>query len=122
MTQALDKPLWEKIKQEIKDRYGKRWNAFYSGLLVQEYKKRGGKFRGQKPSPKQNPLRRWYKEKWENIGTDDVIVFRPTKRISAQTPLTASEISKAEIKRKTEEKKKIMNTTKNLSKFLKKRK
>ena len=115
---VVDKGLWEEVKKAIKNKYNKRWNAFYSGLAVQEYKRRGGRYSGKKPSPKENTLRRWYAEQWKNLApTDDIIVFRPTKRITRDTPLTTSEISKQEIEKKISEKRDIMGTLKNLSPF-----
>lgn len=58
-----DKKLWESIKEEIKNKYEKRWNAHYSQLLAKEYKKRGGQYTTKKPSEK-NSLNQWTKEKW----------------------------------------------------------
>lgn len=120
---VLDKTLWEKVKQEIKNKYNKRWNAFYSGLAVQEYKRRGGKYKGKEPTEKQNELKRWYAEKWSDLAPqDDIIVFRPTKRITKQTPITSNEISRNELKKKIQEKRKISGTNKNLTPFLAKKK
>jgi hypothetical protein len=115
---ALNKKLWDEIKKEIKEKYNKRWNAFYSGLLVQEYKKRGGKFIEKKVNEKNNNLKRWYAEEWVNINDkSNVIVYRPTKKITSKTPTTLGELDKKEINKKIKEKEKIQNTNKNLTKF-----
>ena len=49
-------------------------------------------------------LKRWFKEKWVDIGHKAYPVYRPTRRISKKTPLTVSEIdpeqAKLQIRRK----------------------
>lgn len=58
--------LWETVKAEVKEseRGGKagEWSARKAQLAVQEYKKRGGGYRGGKPAD--NPLKPWTDEKW----------------------------------------------------------
>ena len=44
-------------------------------------------------------LRKWFKEKWVDIGHKQYPVYRPTKRISKKTPLTVSEIDPKQAKR-----------------------
>jgi hypothetical protein len=45
-------------------------------------------------------LKRWFKERWVSLGEkDDYPVYRPTKRISKQTPLTIHEIDPEQIPR-----------------------
>ena len=63
-----NKKLYTKIKTKITndlDSKGKRWSAYASGRLVQEYKKQGGKYSGKKNDS--IGLSRWYKEKWVDI-------------------------------------------------------
>lgn len=99
MTEPLDKTLWNDIKTEIQNKHKKRWNAYYSGLLVQEYKRRGGRFKGPKPNNiDDKPLARWFKEEWRSIG-GNYPTYRPSKRITEQTPKTIKEIPN-EIKQK----------------------
>ena len=113
-SKPKDQKLWDNIKDEIKTKYGKRWNAYYSGLLVKEYKKRGGDFVGKKG--KMPPLKRWFKEEWKDIGGQDYPVYRPTKRINKKTPLTSTEIDKEQLKKQIRLKQKIKGSS-NLPKF-----
>lgn len=46
-------------------------------------------------------LKRWFKEEWRTLSGDKDYSegdrsFRPTKRISSETPVTASELTEAE--------------------------
>ena len=88
MTEPKNKQLYSKVKAEA-DEVFKKPSAYKSGWIVREYKKRGGKYLGSK---KQDGLTRWFKEEWDDIGGKDYPVYRPTKRITKDTPLTASEI------------------------------
>lgn len=100
--------LWESIKNDIKARNGsKNWNAFYSGQLVQEYKRRGGLFSGKKTK---GDLTRWYKEKWKDVGNDKYPVFRPTIKINSKTPLTVKEIEKTNLEQQISLKQKIKSS------------
>lgn len=54
-------------------------------------------------------LKRWFKEEWKTLSGDDDYSggdrsFRPTKRISKDTPVTASELTDAEKARGRKEK------------------
>ena len=117
MSEPLDQDLWEKIKNEIKSRTDKRWNAYYSGQLVKEYKKRGGKFKTVKKGIK--PLKRWFDEKWTDIGGKKYPVYRPTKRINKDTPLLKSEIDPKNLRKQIILKQNIKGTS-NLKPFKKK--
>jgi hypothetical protein len=108
MSQPLDVTLYDKVKAEIIKRIPKH-SAYRSGLIVQEYKRQGGKYKGVKLV--KEGLARWFKEDWRNqdgkIGykkPDDV--YRPTKRITSKTPTTIHELTKPQIekaKRETNE-------------------
>lgn len=116
MTEPLNKKLWEDIKNDIKMKFKKRWNAYYSGLLVQEYKEQGGLFKGPKPKNiNERPLNRWFKEEWTSIG-GEYPTYRPTKRVSRETPKTIEEISNKRKKEQINLKQKIKGN-KNLPKF-----
>ena len=54
---------YEEVKDEIYKKYPKH-SAYRSGLLVKEYKERGGEYIGKKN--KSSGLNRWFKEKWVN--------------------------------------------------------
>ena len=54
-------------------------------------------------------LKRWFKEEWRTLSGDKDYskgdrTFRPTKRISSKTPVTASELTPAEKARARKEK------------------
>lgn len=56
--------LWEAAKAEAKRRLGGKHSARAMQLAVSIYKKKGGGYRGSKPSAKSNKLKKWGKEKW----------------------------------------------------------
>ncbi len=116
----LNANLWEKIKKELRDKYvdktkGKRWNAYLSGLLVQEYKRQGGGFDESIPK-NSTSLRRWFNEEWKDVGGKAYPVYRPTKKITKDTPLTVAEINKKDLKKKIDEKQ-LIQGFKNLEPF-----
>lgn len=88
MPIPLDKKLYEKVKREA-DKVYDRPSAYKSGWIVKKYKELGGKY---VDDGKPKNLERWFQETWGDIGGQDYPVYRPTKRISKDTPLTVSEI------------------------------
>jgi hypothetical protein len=88
MPTILNQRLYNAVKQEADDKYIKP-SAYKSGWIVKTYKERGGKYADDN---KPKNLKRWFKEDWADIGNKPYPVYRPTKRISKETPLTASEI------------------------------
>ncbi len=116
-SKPTDMALYNRVKAQAKLNF-KVWpSAYASGWLVKEYKRRGGRYSGKKPS-KTDGLGRWFDEKWINVcrlpkkvscGRPKTSLSdwkkkypycRPSKRIASSTPKTASELSKAEIKRR----------------------
>jgi len=95
--------LYEKAKSIVYPRYAKP-SAYRSGALAKEYKRLGGTYSDDKGG---RPLKRWFQEKWSDVGGEDYPVYRPTKRISKDTPLTASEISPANLRKQTALKQRI---------------
>ena len=99
MTEPSNKKLYEKVKAEIYKKYPKH-SAYRSGLLVQEYKRQGGTYKGKE---KQNEgLNRWFNEQWKNTrGTTGYKyksdVYRPTIKVSKDTPATYNELTKEQI-------------------------
>lgn len=73
----------------IANRTYKTPSAYKSGFIVQTYKRLGGKYIN---DHKPKTLKRWFREKWGDIGHKGYPVYRPFIRISKKTPLTASEI------------------------------
>jgi hypothetical protein len=105
-----NEPLDMKLDNEIKDRVWKMYDkpsAYRSGMLVKLYREAGGKYSGDKD--KDEGLSRWYREVWESDkGTKNYphknSVYRPTIRITKDTPTTFAELTPAEIERAKNEK------------------
>lgn len=116
-AKILDPELYAKAKREVYARYDKP-SAFRSGALVKRYKELGGRYGGE-PKPKA-ALSRWFKEEWRDIGGKSYPVFRPTKRVTKDTPLTASEIDPTQARKQIALKQKIKGTA-NLPPFQKKK-
>ena len=115
MAIPKDKKLYEKVKKSIYQKYPKH-SAYRSGLLVKKYKEEYKKkhksenaYEGTKQTKK--GLSRWFKEDWKNqrgeVGYKKKgDVYRPTKRITKDTPKTFKELSKKQIKKAQVKKKK----------------
>lgn len=88
MPKPTNPSLYEKVKREADAIYEKP-SAYKSGYIVKTYKERGGKYAGKKEN---TGLSRWYVERWQDVGNKDYPVYRPTKRITKDTPLTKDEI------------------------------
>ena len=95
MPEPINKELYEQVKKKIMASYKKN-SAFASGAIVKEYKRLGGKYK-QDGSPR--PLKRWFEEKWVDVNpllgiTNDNAypVFRPTIKISKDTPTLLQDI------------------------------
>lgn len=95
MPSIIDNPeLYEKAKKIVFKQYPKN-SAYRSGQLVKQYKEMGGTYSGKKDN---TGLTRWFKEDWKDVGGLAYPVYRPTKRINKDTPLTANEISPSKLK------------------------
>ncbi len=106
MAEPKNKTLYEKVKKKIYKKYPKH-SAYRSGLLVKEYKAQGGTYEGKKNSKK--GLSRWFKEKWKTQDGKTTYqkkgdIFRPTKRITKDTPTTMSELTKKQKEKAQKEK------------------
>jgi hypothetical protein len=88
-----------KLYQQVKDAadiiYDKP-SAYKSGFIVKKYKEMGGTYSGEKDN---KGIGRWFKEDWKDIGNKEYPVYRPTKRISFETPLTPDEIKPSNLKK-----------------------
>ena len=113
MPEVLDKKLYEKAKKIADDIYEKP-SAYKSGFIVKTYKSMGGRY---KDDNEEKDLKRWFKEEWKDIGGKEYPVYRPTKRINKNTPLTDKEIDKEQLKEQIELKQ-IIKGNKNLPKFI----
>ena len=92
MPIVLDQSLYNRVKAEADEKYSKP-SAYKSGWIVKTYKSRGGRY---KDDDEPKNLKRWFNEEWTDIGNKAYPVYRPTKRISKDTPLTATEIDPAD--------------------------
>ena len=115
MAAPKDKQLYEKAKRMADEVY-KKPSAYKSGYIVKKYKEMPGTY-GNDHDEKN--LKRWFKEKWQDVGHKDYPVYRPTKRINSKTPLTLNEIDKDNLKEQIKLKQKIKGN-KNLPPFKKK--
>lgn len=114
-----NKSLYNKVKNDARKKFKAFPSAYASAWIVKEYKKRGGKYKGSKPS--KSGINRWMKEKWINVCELPKIVpcgrkkasrrskypyCRPLRRITSGTPKTISQISKRELKKRCSMKRK----------------
>ena len=117
MSIPNDKQLYQKAKNMADEIY-KKPSAYKSGYIVKTYKelylkKYGNSNAYQNSNDKSlnQGLNRWFKEDWRNqrgeIGyKQEGDIYRPTKRVSKDTPKTLSELSKTDIRKAMTEKKK----------------
>jgi hypothetical protein len=99
--------LYNTVKEEVYKKYTKP-SAYRSGAVIKEYKKRGGEYLD---DGKEKKLKRWFKEDWKDVNpdkTDDSYpLYRPTKRITKDSPLTVSEVDPKNLKEQAKLKQKI---------------
>jgi hypothetical protein len=114
MPIILNPKLYEAVRKVVYRQYPKH-SAYRSGQLVKQYKAEGGEYGGEKPK---GGLTSWFKEGWSNIGGKEYPTYRPTKRISKDTPLTVDEIDPKNLREQIALKQKIKGT-KNLPPFIK---
>jgi hypothetical protein len=118
-SQPKDPDLYAKVKKQI---YAKMpvHSAYRSSHLVKRYKaeyekKHGGSKQAYSGTSKKmnrdRGLQRWHREQWRSdtgeVGyRDRSSVYRPTKRITKETPRTFSELSEEDIWKAKQEKQK----------------
>jgi hypothetical protein len=101
MSTPINKSLWEKARKAA-DKVYNRPSAYKSGYIVKKYKEYGGKFKEQ--SKTKAGLTRWFAEEWTNQRKETGYkyksdVYRPTKRITKDTPKTWAELTPTQVKR-----------------------
>jgi hypothetical protein len=116
MPTPNDKKLYNLVKLEADAKY-KKPSAYKSGYIIKRYKSLGGTYADDN-KPKE--LKRWFKERWTDIGHKDYPVYRPTVRINSNTPLTASEVDKNQLKKQIALKQ-VIQGNQNLPPFIKKK-
>tara|TARA_Y100000385_G_C12905193_1_gene555963 strand:+ start:464 stop:832 length:369 start_codon:yes stop_codon:yes gene_type:complete len=105
MSEPKDKTLYQKAK----DKYSSmKHSAYKSGLIVKYYKelyvqkhKSTDAYVGTKN--KNKGLSRWFKEDWQTSDgkkeySKKADVFRPTKKVSKDTPTTYKELTKKQVR------------------------
>jgi hypothetical protein len=107
MPEPKNKALYNRIKAQVVKKNPKH-SAYRSGLIVKKYKAAGGTYSGSKP--KKKGLSRWFKEDWrtekgKKTYKEGGTIFRPTKRVTKDTPTTMKELTPAQKKRAIKEKK-----------------
>lgn len=63
-----DPKKWSAAKSRAKAKMGGKWSARAAQLAVKYYKDSGGKYKGKKPSAKNNKLKKWTKQDWQWSG------------------------------------------------------
>lgn len=107
MSIPSNQKLYDKIKARIYKKIPKH-SAYRSGLVVTTYKKEYAKKYGKKASPyigkkpTKSGLSRWFNENWKTQrGTYGYKyksdVYRPTKRITKNSPKPFKELTKKQI-------------------------
>jgi len=114
MPIILNPKLYEAVKKVVYKQYPKH-SAYRSMALVKKYKEEGGEY---KDDGKVRSLERWKNEDWKDIGGKEYPTYRPTKRISKDTPLTADEIDPKNLRDQIALKQKIKGDA-NLPPFIK---
>ena len=107
--------LYNEVKMHADQIYRKP-SAYKSGYIVKTYKQLGGTYTDDK---KDKPLKRWFNERWQDIGNKAYPVYRPTVRINKKTPLLPSEIEPKRLKEQIKLKQ-VIKGERNLPKFKKK--
>ena len=113
-NKPTDMKLYNIVKERIK-RKNPKHSAYRSGLIVKEYKARFKIKYGssKKPytgtKPKSSGLSRWFDEDWrtekgKKTYKEGGTIFRPTKRITKDTPTTMSELTPAQKQKAIKEK------------------
>ena len=105
MSEPTNKRLYNAVKTEAKAKYKRYPSLYASAWIVKEYKRRGGKYKGEKTK---DGVDRWFKERWVQVipflksgrvvecGEEnrDTKACRPLKRVDADTPITMTELIK----------------------------
>ena len=113
MSTPADHGLFEAVKSRVYAMM-KTHSAYRSGHIVKEYKKEFAlRYGSRKPyiGRGEGGLTRWFAERWRNesggVGYDHKnTLYRPTVRVSAQTPKTWGELTPGAVRAAKAQKKK----------------
>ena len=127
VSTPTNQKLYTQVKKEADKKFDEKTSVYKSMWIVNQYKKRGGKYKGKKSINK--GITRWLKEEWIDVKTikrdktgkivkyekcgrdvDEVRktgypLCRPFKRITKETPKTVKELSKKSLKKAKNKKK-----------------
>jgi hypothetical protein len=106
MPQILNPDIYKKAKADADKKYSKP-SAYKSMYIVKRYKDLGGEYAD---DGKPKNLDRWRKEQWKDVTGLDYPVYRPTKRVDENTPLTPDEIEPENLVKQSILKQKIKGT------------
>lgn len=116
--EPIDKQLYEFAKMTADQVYSTP-SAYKSAYIVKLYKDLGGRYKGDR---ERGDLSRWFAEQWRDVNPEKTArsypVYRPTKRITKDTPLTVQEVKPADLREKAKLKQKLKQ--KKLPPFVKK--
>lgn len=115
MPTPADPELYE-LAKEIASAIYKKPSAYKSGFIVKTYKELGGRYLD---DDQPRNLSRWFAEDWKDIGNREYPVYRPTRRVTARTPLTPAEIDPENLREQIQLKQRIKGE-RNLPAFKKK--
>ena len=107
MPRPASETLYARAKRIADQTYDKP-SAYKSAFIQKKYRELGGKY---VDDGKPKLLKRWLSERWQDVGGDAPYpVYRPTRRVSPDTPLTVSEIDPQNLKAQIKLKQKIKGT------------
>jgi len=110
--EVVDKAKYEKVLSEARSKFERFPSIYASSWIVREYKKRGGRYKGEKTS--KSGLNRWFTEEWVQVEAflktgkkiecgarnKDGKACRPLERVNERTPSTVAELLKIHSKEK----------------------
>lgn len=130
--EPVNKSLYKYVKRLADKKFLSKTGVYKSSWIVREYKRRGGKYSGKRPSYKSSGLRRWYKERWIDLNRPirnskgkivgykscgrksaklrskgSYPLCRPSKKVTLRTPKTVKSLSKRSIIRAKRQKSKL---------------
>jgi hypothetical protein len=131
--EPLNKSLYKYVKGLADKKFLSKTGIYKSSWIVKEYKRRGGKYKGKKPSYKSPGLKRWYKERWVDLNRpiknskgkvigykscgrksvkfskEKYPLCRPLKKITSKTPKIVKSLSKRSILKAKKKKSKLQH-------------
>lgn len=84
-----DPKKWAAAKARAKAKMGGKWSARAAQLAVKYYKDSGGRYKGKKPTVKNNKLKKWTKQDWQWSG--DVKKEKKKKKKSREKTSSAQD-------------------------------